>query len=41
MGLDEYNRKRDFKVTSEPPGQMGAKRREGEPRTYVIQKHAA
>ncbi len=41
MALDEYNRKRDFKVTSEPPGKLGAKRQEGEPRTYVIQKHAA
>jgi bifunctional non-homologous end joining protein LigD len=41
MGLDEYNRKRDFKVTSEPAGKMGAKRQQGEPRTYVIQKHAA
>jgi len=41
MGLDEYNRKRDFKVTSEPAGKMGAKRQVGEPLTYVIQKHAA
>ncbi len=44
MGLDEYNRKRDFKVTSEPPGKLkttGARRAHGEPRTFVIQKHAA
>lgn len=41
MALDEYNRKRDFKLTSEPPGKIGAKRQEGAPRTYVIQKHAA
>jgi bifunctional non-homologous end joining protein LigD len=41
VGLDEYNRKRDFKVTSEPAGKIGAKRRQGEPLTYVIQKHAA
>jgi bifunctional non-homologous end joining protein LigD len=44
MALDEYNRKRDFKVTSEPPGKLkttGAKRGHDEPRTFVIQKHAA
>jgi bifunctional non-homologous end joining protein LigD len=41
VALDEYNRKRDFKVTSEPAGKMGAKRPAGEPLTYVIQKHAA
>ncbi len=41
MGLGEYNRKRDFKVTSEPPGKIGARRPAGQPRTFVIQKHAA
>jgi bifunctional non-homologous end joining protein LigD len=41
VALDEYNRKRDFKVTSEPPGKAGSKRRGAEPLTYVIQKHAA
>jgi len=41
MGLGEYNRKRDFKITSEPPGKVGAKRPHGQALTFVIQKHAA
>src|SRR5213082_3655531 len=46
MGLAEYNRKRNFKVTREPPGHDGerapsAEARGGRARTFVIQKHAA
>jgi bifunctional non-homologous end joining protein LigD len=43
MGLDEYNRKRNFKVTSEPPGtEPSAERRDRtKGRSFVIQKHAA
>ena len=37
MSLNEYQRKRDFKKTSEPEGEVAA----GERRIYVIQKHAA
>src|SRR5690606_2119526 len=40
--LTEYNRKRDFKKTQEPPGQSA--RHRGAPDTalsFVIQKHAA
>ena len=38
MGLSDYNRKRDFEKTSEPPGRPG-----GTPsgRSFVIRKHAA
>jgi len=36
--LTEYNRKRDFTRTAEPPGAPGARRRT---LAYVIQKHAA
>ena len=43
--LNEYNRKRDFKKTAEPPGEAAARRLAGkEARTglrFVIQKHAA
>ena len=38
MALDEYKRKRDFKVTSEPPAQLGAT---PTGRSFVVQKHAA
>ena len=38
MALDEYNRKRDFGLTREPPGDV--KRTEGG-NLFVIQKHAA
>lgn len=38
MGLSDYNRKRDFRVTSEPPGRPGAS---ATGRSFVIQKHAA
>jgi bifunctional non-homologous end joining protein LigD len=49
MGLAEYNRKRNFKVTREPPGdqvdQVGPEAapagRAGRARAFVIQKHAA
>jgi bifunctional non-homologous end joining protein LigD len=42
MGLDEYNRKRDFAATPEPGGKAPARRR-GEARAlqYCIQKHDA
>ncbi|MEA2699192.1 MAG: bifunctional non-ous end joining protein LigD, partial [Myxococcales bacterium] len=41
MGLTEYNRKRDFKVTAEPPGQPPPKRKPGAAPIFVIQKHDA
>jgi bifunctional non-homologous end joining protein LigD len=46
VGLDEYNRKRNFAITSEPPGKPAARdghddRPGAEPRSFVIQKHAA
>src|SRR5690349_8442826 len=37
MGLQEYHRKRDFKKTPEPKGQVGS----AAGRSFVIQKHAA
>ena len=40
MGLREYRRKRDFKKTPEPAGQVAEAPREHE-RSYLIQKHAA
>ena len=40
MGLREYRRKRDFKKTPEPAGQLAAERRAGQ-RAFVVQKHAA
>ncbi|HEY7374946.1 MAG TPA: DNA polymerase ligase N-terminal domain-containing protein, partial [Polyangia bacterium] len=41
MGLAEYNRKRNFGVTSEPPGDAPLKQRPDGARAFVIQKHAA
>src|SRR3954468_3137852 len=43
MGLDEYTRKRNFGVTSEPPGTAPdpERQRAAHGRTYIIQKHAA
>jgi bifunctional non-homologous end joining protein LigD len=41
MGLAEYNRKRDFRVTREPPGEAPAKPHKDGARSYLIQKHAA
>jgi bifunctional non-homologous end joining protein LigD len=46
MGLAEYNRKRNFKVTREPPGNeadqaTAPETRAGRARAFVIQKHAA
>ncbi|HVZ73520.1 MAG TPA: DNA polymerase ligase N-terminal domain-containing protein [Polyangia bacterium] len=38
MALEEYNRKRDFEKTAEPPGQV-ARTARGD--SFVIQKHAA
>ena len=38
MGLDEYSRKRDFALTSEPPARVGATTTG---RSFVVQKHAA
>ena len=39
MGLARYHAKRDFRVTPEPRGRVGAKRVKA--RAYLIQKHAA
>ena len=39
--LAEYNRKRNFGVTSEPPGEAPAKPRVDGALSFVIQKHAA
>jgi bifunctional non-homologous end joining protein LigD len=41
MGLSEYNRKRNFAVTSEPSGEAPATTRVDGTRQFVIQKHAA
>ena len=42
MGLGEYNRKRNFKVTREPPGDEAAPATAPRAaRAFVIQKHAA
>jgi bifunctional non-homologous end joining protein LigD len=42
MGLAEYNRKRNFALTREPPGEAVAPEgRAGRARQFVIQKHAA
>jgi len=38
MSLREYNRKRNFDITAEPPGRVGAS---SSGRSFVIQKHAA
>jgi len=38
MGLEEYKRKRDFRVTAEPEGHV---RRSGDVLSFCIQKHAA
>src|SRR5687768_6471744 len=38
MGLDEYKRKRDFRVTAEPEGHVHP---EGDVLSFCIQKHAA
>src|SRR5262245_63775094 len=40
MGLREYRRKRDFKKTPEPAGEVPEKPRERQ-RAFVVQKHAA
>jgi bifunctional non-homologous end joining protein LigD len=40
MGLREYRRKRDFKKTPEPAGQVAAEPR-AQRRAFVVQKHAA
>ncbi len=41
MGLAEYNRKRNFRVTREPPGTAPAKPRADGAGAYLIQAHAA
>jgi bifunctional non-homologous end joining protein LigD len=41
VGLSEYNRKRDFGITSEPSGEAPAPPRKEGLRHFVIQKHAA
>jgi bifunctional non-homologous end joining protein LigD len=41
MGLSEYNRKRNFAVTSEPSGEAPTPARADGARQFVIQKHAA
>src|SRR4051812_19443345 len=41
MGLDEYRRKRNFGVTSEPAGGAATKRDGDQALSFVIQKHAA
>jgi bifunctional non-homologous end joining protein LigD len=41
VGLAEYNRKRNFGITSEPPGEAPARPRADGARAFVIQKHAA
>jgi bifunctional non-homologous end joining protein LigD len=41
VGLAEYNRKRNFGITSEPPGDAPPKPRTDGALSFVIQKHAA
>src|SRR5688572_15217091 len=41
MGLAEYNRKRNFQITSEPSGDAPARPRADGALSFVIQKHAA
>src|SRR5437588_8902104 len=42
MALEEYQRKRDFRKTPEPAGNLrGRKKTDAAPLSYVIQKHAA
>jgi bifunctional non-homologous end joining protein LigD len=41
VGLAEYNRKRNFTITSEPRGDGEARERPDGARAFVIQKHAA
>jgi bifunctional non-homologous end joining protein LigD len=40
MGLEEYRRKRDFRRTPEPAGEVAPKK-PGEPLSFVVQKHDA
>src|SRR6187455_3329823 len=41
MGLSEYNRKRNFALTAEPPGDAPGPKTEAGALGFVIQKHAA
>jgi len=41
MPLNEYRKKRDFKVTPEPAGDGSARKSKSKPLRYVIQKHRA
>lgn len=38
MALDEYNKKRDFSKTNEPPGAGSSG---GDPKKFIVQKHHA
>jgi len=39
--LSDYNKKRDFKITSEPSGNSAAKKKDGHELIFVVQKHRA
>jgi bifunctional non-homologous end joining protein LigD len=41
MKLKDYQKKRNFEVTSEPSGKGGSKNKSGDSLIYVIQKHRA
>src|SRR5579862_7668409 len=41
MALNEYKKKRDFKVTPEPSGERAAAKKKSPKLIYVIQKHRA
>jgi bifunctional non-homologous end joining protein LigD len=41
MPLNDYRRKRDFRVTPEPSGMGGSVTRKGSPLIFVVQKHRA
>ena len=40
MALEEYRRKRDFRKTPEPAGELPARKKAAAPLAFVIQKHA-
>ncbi len=41
MSLETYNRKRDFKKTPEPAGEMGPSQPPSGNRRFVVQRHRA
>jgi bifunctional non-homologous end joining protein LigD len=41
MPLNEYRKKRDFEVTSEPSGEGSPRKSKSKPLRYVVQKHRA